>query len=109
MTTYLIKAQITITRQEGDTADIVITVPALLSMTGYEAQFKVYNTAGQAVLSKASPATITVDGQIITIPLLAADTKGKPGTHKWELQIAKTGSVITIGKGQFVIVSELIK
>lgn len=103
MPTYLIKSDITITRQEGDVADIVITVPVLLSMTGKTAKFSVFDTNNKAIIAKTT-GTLTIDGQVITIQLLPADTLRKAGKHRWELEVVDANGPITIGRGPFVIV-----
>jgi len=108
MATYLIAREITITRQEGDVADIVITVPAILSMTGRTVKFEVRNANGSVQLAKTG-SSLTVTGQIISIPLLPADTEGKPGKFTWECEISDANGPITIGKGAFVIVKTDIK
>ena len=107
MATYLIAREITITRQEGDVADIVITVPAALSMTARTPVFQVRDTSNRAIINKTTPA-ITVQAQVINIPLLPADTKGKPGKHRWELQVTDTNGPVTIGRGNFEIIKEII-
>jgi len=114
MATYLISSEITITRQEGDTADIVFTGPgaSVIDFTNYtEVTFAVKTNGQTAVFEKSiSEGTISKNEQVITIPLLSADTKGKAGTHRWEMQISNaTPEIITIGKGRFVITSEIIK
>ena len=110
MATFLIKREITITRQEGDTADVVIVVPDVINMTNYQARFSAKDSNGRTVFDKKSEnAELTISGQTITVPLLIADTKRKAGKHRWELQITNENEVITIGRGVFVIVNELIK
>jgi 2-keto-4-pentenoate hydratase/2-oxohepta-3-ene-1,7-dioic acid hydratase in catechol pathway len=104
MATYLIANEIDITRQEGDTADIVFTVPETLSITGATAIFQVTDAKGNIIMTK----TPTPVGQVITVPLAPTDTKGYYGSKLWELQITKSGSIYTIGKGNFIIVKERI-
>ena len=110
MATYLIKRELTITRQEGDTADVVIVAPDVLDMDLYDVQFKVVDSSRRPVMNKTTAGgTITKDGQTITIPLLTADTKNKAGKHSWEMQITTETEVITIGRGPFIIISETIR
>ena len=94
MATYLIKSEKHFTRQEGDSADVEIIVPEIIDMGNYDAHFVAVD--------------ISIQGQRITIPILPADTKGKTGKHRWELQINSTENIYTIGRGFFYIVSELI-
>jgi hypothetical protein len=114
MATYLIKSEKTITRQEGDTADIVMVVPAALDMDLYpDVIFLVVNSDAETVFQKdtiESTPTITVIDQTITIPLLDTDTKGYAGEHRWELQVAdfSTPDIRTIGRGDFIINAEII-
>lgn len=110
MATYLIKKEYDITRQEGDTADVVIIVPDILDMQDYQAQFAVKSNMGETIFDKkTAEGTATKTGQTITVPIAPADTKGKPGKYRWELQVTKINEVITIGRGVFLIVRELIK
>jgi len=111
MATYIIKREKAITRQAGDyPAPIVVVVPESIDMTDYDAQFKVIASSRRTIFSKTtSGGTITKDGQTLTIPLTEADTKGKNGSHTWEMQITKTGEVITIGRGKFTILNEKIR
>lgn len=104
MATYLIANEITITRQAGDLADITFTVPDILSMTGKTAKFEVIDKNRSVIINKVAPA-LTVAGQVITVPLLSADTQNFAGTHYWELEV--TGP-ITIGHGNFIIAKTII-
>lgn len=104
MSTYLIAAEKTITRQEGDDADIVIIIPDEFSMTGATVIFQVEDTKGNVIFTK----TPTPALQIITITLAAGDTKGKYGNKRWELQVTKDSKITTLGRGDFIIVKEMI-
>lgn len=104
MATYLINSEKTITRQEGDDADIVITVPVAFSLTGATVIFQVEDAKGNIIFTK----TPTPVGQVITITLDAVDTKGHYGNRRWELQVTKSGKITTIGRGDFIIVREMI-
>lgn len=112
MHAYLIKSEKTITRQEGDCpAPIVMIVPDVVDMLNYNVKFEVHNSSMRRIISKSTEAgTVTVDGQTITIPLTEADTKGRPGKHKWEIQFYNnTPEIITAGRGPFVVTNENIK
>jgi len=104
MASYLITQEITITRQEGDTADIEFTVPDVLDITNATVIFQIRN-AKNTILYNAAPVPVAQD---ITVPLLPATTKGYSGRHRWELQVNISGAIITIGKGDFVILPEQI-
>lgn len=104
MATYLIANEIDITRQEGDTADIVFTVPVSMSLSGATVIFQVLDNKGNVLIEK----TPTPAGQNITVLLEPTDTKGHYGNKRWELEITKTGNIYTIGKGDFIIVKEQI-
>lgn len=108
MSTYLIKSEKTITRQEGDVADIVITVPALLSLSGMTAKFQVSDNSHKIVISKLDD-DIAINDQVINIPLLPEDTEGFAGKFRWELQVVNEDGPITIGKGPFNITGTDIK
>lgn len=108
MTTYIIKADITIIRQEGDQADIQILVPDVLSLTGATIKFAVKTNGGRTVLYKNTD-DMTIVGQLITIPLEPEDTKNKAGSHRWEIEISNSDiAPVTIGRGDFILVKELI-
>lgn len=111
MATYLIKSEKSITRQEGDTADIVFVIPDIFDLSLYKFDFRVYDANNRTLISKNTVAAgIIKNQQTITIPLLVTDTKGKSGKHGWELEISNDmPEVITIGKGPFIILSERIK
>ncbi len=108
MTTYKIKKEFTIQRQEGDHASVIFVVPDILSLNGRTATFKVANSQRKIILSKTVGKGLTISGQQISIPLLPADTKGHSGSHKWELELSSP-EIITIGKGSFIITPEIIK
>jgi len=105
MSTYLIASEKTITRQEGDDADLVITVPALYSMTSATVIFEVQDSKGNVIFTK----TPTPALQVITITFNAVDTKGYAGNKRWELQCTKGGKIATLGRGDFIITKEMIK
>ena len=107
MPTYLIKSEITITRQEGDVADVTITVPSVLDMTNRTPRFQVRDAAGKRLIDKTVP-DVVVTEQVIFVPLLPADTAGKPGKHRWELEVTDTNGPVTIGRGDFNVVKQLI-
>lgn len=110
MATYLIGSEITIKRQAGDTADIVFTVPSILDMSQFtEVKFQVGNSSSVVISKALSEGELSVSGQVITIPLLAADTKNRAGgSNNWELEVSNETEIITIGRGTFEIMRELI-
>lgn len=107
MATLLIKSEKQITRQEGDDSDIVFTVPGIFPLTDSTVEFSIFQ-AGRKIIRKLT-SDVDITDQVITVPLLASDTKGKSGSHRWELQITRGGKITTIGKGSFNILAELIK
>lgn len=111
MPTYIIDREIAITRQEADTADVVFTVPDLLDMSRFsEVRFQVANSMRSNVLKKSlTEGSLSLQGQVITVPLQSADTKGKSGKFKWELEISNATEVITIGRGDFIVVPQQIR
>lgn len=110
MATYIIDEDILITRQEGDDADIVFTVPDVLSLNGATAKFQAYNTDGVKIIDKSIGSGIAIDGQKITIDLIPFDTLNKANVHRWELEITTSqNKVITIGRGSLKITKQLIK
>lgn len=109
MATYLIKSEKTITRQEGDSADLGIIVPEALPLTApVSAKFVVKDVTGRTLITKTSPDAITISGQNITLAFQPSETKSKSGTHRWELEITTAGNTYTIGRGNFIIMKELI-
>lgn len=107
MTTYRIGKELTITRQEGDVADVVITVPDVLPMAGRTAVFGVFDRAGRQVFSK--DVDIVVVGQVLSIPLLPLDTQRRSGELCWELEVTDSAGPITIGRGKFIVEPTLIR
>lgn len=108
MTTYLIKRTRTITRQAGDVADIVFTVPEVLSLVGKEVTFCIADSSKSTLITKSLNNGAIVVEQVITILLDPQDTTGLEGTYLWELQISDTDGPITIGRGEFIIIGEII-
>lgn len=101
----ILKAEnITIVRQEGDTSEIVFIVPEIVPLTGATAHLQVRQKNGDAVLEP----TTSITGQTITIALVPNDTKGKAGTHNWELEIRAGEVITTIASGTFEIKKELV-
>lgn len=112
MPRYLVKTEILITVQEGDTpAPVEFIVPDILDMSTYHIRFKVFGTNRQTIFTKTDEdSSITVTGQLISIPMLVSDTTGKSDTHRWEAELYNnTPEIITIGRGPFVIKGQNIK
>ena len=106
-------SEFTLTRQEGDTGSIVIELPVLITLSEFtEVIFQAFR-GGVAFIDKRlsnSTSELTVVGQQIIVELTPADTVGYKGTNKYECQISgnPAGEVITIVKGDLVIVKEYI-
>ena len=114
---FLVRAEVTITRQEGDTGSIEFIIPATIDMTGMDVIFEVQDVDEQSVFKKESDVSetqIEIDladsrGQYVAILLDGTETKGFAATdHRWELQVSDGDDIITVGKGTFVIQSEVI-
>ncbi len=97
-----------ITRQEGDTSKIRVTVPDAITLSGRTIHFEVRDRARNIVFEK-SGADWTVTGQIAEADVSEADTKGKRGKHRYEMQVWDSNVVLTILKGTFTVEAELIK
>ena len=109
MASYIISKEINITRQEGDTADVVFNVPSILDMSPFtEVKFQVKSGSATIISKSLSGSSISVSGQVITIALAASDTKGK-ASGRWELEVSADSDIKTIGRGDFNIIPELIK
>ena len=105
MATYLKGKSDPITRQEGDTADIEVSIPDILNCIEATLQFKVVRY-GVTIISK----TISMTSQTATIPLNPLDTKGYAGVHEYEIEITTVdGKIVTVARNKFIIDSELIK
>lgn len=104
MATYLIKQEKQITRQEGDTADVVFTLPEFIDPNDYEIKFSVFSNVSQGTLMFSKSEEITIEDQKITVPILPEDTLSQEGDKYWELSISKESAKHTIGKGKFKIV-----
>jgi len=107
MATYLIANEITITRQEGDTADIEFELDEVLDISTLNPYFSVQTYKGIEILTK-EPADFLKIGQELTCFITEEDTKGKAGNYRWELELVNGSTVITVGRGDFIIVKELI-
>ncbi|MCX6223155.1 MAG: hypothetical protein NTV01_00115 [Bacteroidia bacterium] len=109
MTTYLRGKPFKISRQEGDTADIVFHVPDCIPMTGMDVLLQVRNASGDLLFGKRNTPTggITVDNQRIHVSLDPIDTIGYHGTHNWELQVSNSIRVQTLAGGVFIIIREI--
>ena len=108
MPTFIVRKETTITRQEGDVADVVFVVPKVLSMTGRTARFGVFDSAGTTIFEKESPDPVSIASQTITIPILPADTTGHSGSQRGELEVNNDDGRITIGRGHFIITPQLL-
>lgn len=107
MATYLKGKSRKIIRQEGDDADITITLPALLPVVGASLKFAVFKQ-GQKTAFISKEAVMTA--QTVAIPLLPGDTKGHPGLHFYEIEIVRPdGKILTAATNHFEIIKELIK
>ena len=109
MSDRYITTPITIQHQAGDTGDIVIQVPAAISLIGKTLRFAVLKSS--TILFEKTQPDLTVVGQVITIPLEEADTNGLYGTFHWELELMNSGEtqIITLGQGDFVIIRTYIQ
>jgi uncharacterized protein YjbK len=108
MQSYIITAEIEIERQEGDTGSIVLTVPAVLDPSDYTITFSVKERKGTTIFTKTDTDWIRASQQI-TCYLAAVDTKGYAGNHEWELQFTSSTEIITVGRGCFKIIKEVIQ
>jgi hypothetical protein len=107
MPSYIIKKEILITRQAGDSFDIVITIPSTHPMAGATIKFAIALRNMVFVLKTLEDCV--VNGQELTILFQPADTRGKSGPYNWELEhTSSTGFVSTLGKGPFHAIKELI-
>lgn len=108
-----IATEIALTRQEGDTGSIVLIVPDVIDLSTFTVvKFCVFRS-GVAFIYKElddSSGDLTVDGQTITVVLNEEDTQGYKGTNYWECEISGNPDeeIITIGKGEFIVLRERI-
>lgn len=108
MATYIVKNWKKITRQEGNTADIVFIIPNIIPLSNAAIKFTVVNACFIKVIEKNNSGMV-IEGQKITIPLLENDTKSKDHICVWQLDVTKNNETITIGKGDFVIIKNFQK
>lgn len=107
MNSYIITQEITITRQEGDTGVLQFVVPNILNPANFDITFQVWRMSREnSLLFKKED--WTVEGQQITTSLTEADTKGFAGRWRWEMQFTSAVEIITVGRGAFEIIKELI-
>jgi hypothetical protein len=107
MQSYIITQEIEIIRQEGDTGSIIMTVPSVLDPADYTIDFQVRERKGRLIFEKVD-ADWTKAAQQITCYLDSDDTTGFRGEHRWELQFSSLTEVITVGRGCFSIIGEVI-
>ena len=108
MPAYLIKKPHKITRQAGDSSEIVFTIPSTHPMQpGVILKFGI--AVGDRVFLIKNIADMTVDGQQVTVPLHKTDLKGRAGTFRWELVYTSVVDLdTTLGNGDFIILKELL-
>jgi hypothetical protein len=107
MATYLKGNSRKIVRQEGDDADVTITIPEMLPVVGATLKFAVFKQWQKVPFINKSVVMAT---QAVTIPLVPDDTKGHPGLHFYEIEIVKPdGKILTAATNQFEILKELIQ
>ena len=113
MPTYQISNQPKFIRQAGDDCDIKVTIPALFPLSSdCVVRFGVVEsvTTPKVIFIKTNlNNTLFVDGQAITIPLLACETINKYGDFQWELDVTIGNVKTTIGRGVLVLIKKLIK
>lgn len=108
-----IATEITITRQEGDTGSVVMIVPDAIDLSAFTVvKFCVFRS-GVMIIDKElndSSGDLTVSDQTITVILNEEDTQGYKGTNYWECEISGNPNeeIITIGKGEFIVLRERI-
>ena len=107
-TSYLVSAEITITRMEGDTGSIVFTIPATFDPANYTVKFQMRNDSNTLLIDKSTGSGITAVLQVVTVALAAVDTTDRDGTNRWELQLSDGTDIITIGNGPMIIRKETV-
>lgn len=107
MATYLKGKSVEIVRQEGDDADVTITIPELLPVVGAILKFYVFKQHKREAFIRKE---VTMTSQTTTITLAAGDTKGHAGRHFYEIEIVRAdGKVLTAATNYFTIIKELIR
>jgi len=104
---YIIKNEIEIRRQEGDTGNITIIIPEQIDLDGMVPILHVVDRKLNTIFKKED-SDWSINDQTISCSLLPTDTRGKSGNHKWELQLQSLNEVITVGRGNFLIIKEII-
>lgn len=105
MTTFLIKKEKTIIRQQGDTSDVTFVFPEVIPPADYSIRFAVWSNVSQGtLLFEKTNNNLQIDGQSVTVPIAPEDTAEISGERYWELTISNDVRKHTIGKGTFKIV-----
>ena len=104
--TYIILKEITISRQEADTASLVFEVPEVLPIASRTITFQVIDRKKEVILEIAG-AQWYKEGQIISATLNPADTDGLAGRHRWALIAQDSNTRYNIGAGPFTIIPKL--
>jgi hypothetical protein len=103
MDSFIVKKEIKLVRQVGDTGSIEFIVPNLIPIVGKTVEFKTFYQ-DDAILDKSTTnGTITVQAQKISISLSVGDVPERGNFH-WTLKIKTQTQITTIGKGTLDIV-----
>jgi len=113
---YIITEETDITRNEGDSNVVVITVSSdILDLSTYSTcKFQVRNEEDvdrtqTPVISKDTSDGIVISGQTATVTIDPADTKNKYGSdYRWEVQFSDGTDIATLMRGAFIIDKEII-
>lgn len=114
---YVITEEQDITREEGATGSITITVASdVIDLDTYSTvKFQVrmeddIDRTRTPVISKTSDSGITRSGQTVTIALSASDTLDLYGSdYRWEIQFEGNSEVIPLMRGSFIINKKIIE
>lgn len=107
---YIVRKKAKIRRQEGDTGSIVFTVPDGLSLSGKAALFQVRDSSGTSIFRKSTlDSSIIIALQVITVNLDGTEGLGCDGLHNWGLKISDASNTITIGKGPYEIIKQIVR
>ena len=117
MASYIITEEQEITRNEGDSNDVELSIASdVINLDLYpNCKFQVrYESDVERtmalVISKATGGNgVVISGQSVTVTIDPSDTTGKAGSgYRWEIQFDDGTDIYTIMRGPFILDREII-
>lgn len=104
----IIAANIDITIQEGNTALLEIEFPEIFNIVTLNIHFEAFNSSGKSIIKKLNE-DWQVAGQTIKTKITETETRGKSGTHRYELQLWNSSVIYSTIEGNVIVKPQRIK